>query len=109
MKAKATIDAGACGYKTNVVADFDEKSGDCALFIKTDCPHFAKVAAVLHHVKPSDEFVWETSQVHNAMHANCSHTACPVPSGIVKAVQVACGKKPPVNASIVVEKLPDVS
>lgn len=105
MKASAKIDAGACGFKTNVVADYDEKSGDCALFIKTDCPHFAKVAAVLHKVKPSDEFAWDTSKVHKAMHGNCSHTACPVPVGILKAVQVAVGKKMPVNAVIEVEQL----
>lgn len=105
MKASAKIEAGACGFTTKVVAEFDEKSGGCQLDIDTDCPHFAKVAAVLHEVKPAEEFAWETSQIHKAMHANCSHTACPVPSGIMKAVQVACGKKPPVNASIVVEKL----
>lgn len=106
MKARAKIDAGACGFKTNVVADFDEKNGTCSLFIKTDCPHFAKVAAVLKDVKPSEEFAWETSQIHKAMHANCSHTACPVPSGIMKAVQVAVGKKQPANATIEVEKIP---
>lgn len=105
MRAKSIIKAGACGQTTNVFADFDEKSGVCKLAIDTTCPHFAKVASLLREVKPAEEFAWETSQVHKTMQANCSHTACPVPSGILKAVQVACGKKLAANASIEVEKL----
>ncbi|MFA5257197.1 MAG: hypothetical protein WC360_03520 [Opitutales bacterium] len=51
-------------------------------------------------LRPSDEYDWEKSVVHATMRENCTHTACPVPSGIIKAVQVASGLKPPVDASI---------
>jgi hypothetical protein len=102
MIASATIKAGACGFTTIATAELDEKSGAYTLHIETDCPHFAKVAAKLEglEVVPAEEFAWETSKIHNAMRENCSHTACPVPSGIMRAVQVACGKKPPAEASI---------
>lgn len=103
MKATSTIMAGACGFTTRAKADFDEKSGNCTLSFDTNCPHFAKVAAVLHEVHPDEEFNWEKSRIHAAMHANCSHTACPVPSGIVKAVQTACGKKAPATATIITQ------
>jgi hypothetical protein len=107
MKGSATIHAGACGQITKATADFDEKTGLCKLHIETDCPHFAKVADTLEgvQVKPGEEFAWETSQVHKAMRAHCTHTACPVPAGIVKAIQVATGKKSPAQASITTEKL----
>ena len=107
MKASSTINAGACGFNTKAVADFDEKNGICKLQIDTNCPHFAKVAEILNssELRPAEEFAWDTSKVHKTMRENCSHTACPVPSGILKAVQVACGKKPPVDASIGVKAL----
>ena len=107
MKGSAIINAGVCGQITKATADFDEKSGLCKLHIETKCPHFAKVAEKLEgvEVKAADEFSWETSQVHKAMRENCSHTTCPVPAGIVKAIQVAIGRKGPAEASITTEKL----
>jgi hypothetical protein len=105
MKGITTVKAGVCGKTTVASAEFDEKSGLCTLHIITDCPHFQKVADKLEGraVKPAEEFAWETSTIHAAMRANCSHTACPVPSGMLKAVQVACGKKPAANADIMVK------
>jgi len=100
MKTTVTITAGACGFTTKASADFDPATGMCKLEISTPCPHFGKVAAELDAVAPGEEFDWAKSHIHNKMHALCSHTACPVPAGLVKAVQVACGKKSPVNASI---------
>jgi hypothetical protein len=102
VKAVATIHAGACGQTTAVEATCEGADGSCLLHIQTDCPAFAKVAEKLEGVKvvPAEEFDWAKSRIHAAMRANCSHTACPVPSGIMKAVQVASGKKPPVDASI---------
>jgi len=103
MKSKVSINAGACGYVTKVEADFDKETGLCALKIDCTCPHFNKAAEKLHAVRPSEEYNWEKSVVHATMRDNCSHTACPVPSGIIKAVQVASGMKKGVNASITFE------
>ncbi len=102
MKAVATIHAGACARITVAEATCDSSDGACLLHIRTDCPAFAKVAEKLEGTKvvPAQEFDWGTSRIHAAMRENCSHTACPVPAGIMKAVQVASGKKPPVDASI---------
>jgi hypothetical protein len=36
---------------------------------------------------------------------HCPHPACPVPSGILKAVEVAAGLALPRDASIVIRKL----
>ena len=102
MKAVATIHAGACGHVTVVEATGDPADGTCLLHIQTDCTAFEKVAEKLEGAKvlPAEEFDWAKSRIHAAMRENCSHTACPVPAGIVKAVQVAAGKKQPVDASI---------
>ncbi|MBN1403182.1 MAG: hypothetical protein JW942_01780 [Opitutales bacterium] len=97
---KVIIDAGVCGFTTDVSAKFDAETGICDLKVDTKCPAFAKVAAKIHSVSPAEEACWGKSVIHNTMRENCSHTACPVPAGIVKAVQVACGMKAPVNASI---------
>jgi hypothetical protein len=38
---------------------------------------------------------------------HCKHAACPVPSGIIKAVEVASGLALPKNASIQVSQAED--
>jgi len=102
MKGITTVRAGICGKTTVSSAEFDEKTGLCTLHIITDCPHFQKVVDKLDgaSVNPAEEFAWDTSKIHAAMRETCSHTACPVPAGIVKAVQVASGKKGAADASI---------
>lgn len=102
MRATVITNAGACGFVTKAVVDCEQGAPNCRLSISTNCPHFAKVAAQLdgRELAVADEFDWNKSRIHAAMRENCSHTGCPVPAGLIKAVQVASGKKPPVDAKI---------
>ncbi|HNX04303.1 MAG TPA: hypothetical protein PKI32_02310 [Opitutales bacterium] len=104
MKATTITNAGACGFTTTAVAECQPGSPTCHLSVETNCPHFAGVAAKLNgaDLAVADEFDWGKSRVHAAMRENCTHTACPVPGAIIKAIQVASGKKPPVDAKITV-------
>lgn len=101
--AKATIHAGACGFNTTVRAtanDDDPRRVDLA--IESECPAIRKLADALPHVDPFQEIAFRRGMpaTHEAAHQYCTHAACPVPSGIVKAIEVAAGLALPVDVSM---------
>lgn len=102
--AKATIFAGACGYTTEVEAGMDTTV--CKLAISSECKAIQKLAAELTEVEPLKEISSRRAMPRTleAGIKHCSHAACPVPAGIIKAIEVAAGLNLPVDAIIHVEK-----
>jgi hypothetical protein len=100
MSTRVTVEPGQCGYTANIEVDFDSAKGSCSVGIQTSCPNLREFASCLHEVRPAEEGCWDKSSVHQLMRGTCSHTACPVPIGVIKAVQVAAGFKKPVDAHI---------
>lgn len=101
--AKAEIHAGACGFNTTVRAtsnDDDPRRVDLA--IESECPAIRKLADALPHVDPFHEIAFRRGMplTYEVAHAHCSHAACPVPSGIIKAVEVAAGLALPVDVTM---------
>ena len=102
--AKAEIHAGACGFNTQVEANMNGKS--CLLQIESDCTAVQKLAQELVEVDPFNEIsfrkqlprTWEMGVKH------CTHAACPVPAGIIKAVEVAAGLNLPLDVSLKLTK-----
>lgn len=98
--AKAEIHAGACGFTTHVEAKMNGRG--CQLQIESDCKAVQKLAQELGEVDPFNEIsfrkqlprTWEMGVKH------CTHAACPVPAGIIKAVEVEAGLNLPVDVSI---------
>jgi hypothetical protein len=106
--AKADIFAGACGFNTTVVATMDGAGAGsvCSLQIESQCKAIQKLAAELPQVEPYKE-ISARRAVPKTLEMGmkyCSHAACPVPSGIIKAVEVAAGLNLPVDATIKLEK-----
>ena len=103
--AKATIDAGICGYTTTVEAEKLDKF-QVKLQIESECPHIQKMAADLQEVNALDEISPRKGNHEIMAKGNqyCTHSACPVPVGIIKAVEVATGLALPKDANIKVEK-----
>jgi hypothetical protein len=102
--AKAEVFAGICGFKTTIEA----KSADdvVKLAIQSDCPAITRLAGQLTEVDPFQEITYRrggplTFQVSTKY---CSHTACPVPVGIIKAVEVEAGLALPLDVTIKVSK-----
>jgi len=102
--AKAIISAGICGFTTRVTARQDGRR--CALSIESDCADIQKLAAELKQVDPYQEisFRGEGPLTFRAFKKCCLHPACPVPAGIIKAVEVAAGLALPMNVSIEITK-----
>ena len=104
--AKAKIDAGICGENAVVEATLIENYR-VALHIESSCPHILKIGDELKEVDALNEISSRRGKnVPAAIDAGlrlCAHTACPVPSGIIKAVEVAAGLALPKNVTIEIE------
>lgn len=102
--ARSVTKAGVCGFTTEVIARGDMMK--CSLSIKTDCPSIEKLSAELKEVEPMQEIGWqgEGPLTLRKYRETCPHPACPVPAGIIKAVEVEAGLALPKDASITVER-----
>lgn len=104
---RAEINAGACGFTTTVIA---VKNGSkVELEIDSECDAVRKLAAELTVVDPFREFSFrgQGPQTLEMGARYCSHPACPVPVGIIKAIEVAAGLALPADATIKVSKSAD--
>ena len=97
---KMVIDPGICGFVTKVVATMDGEM--CSLEIKSGCEPLQEMAKELKQVDPMDEigFYRDGPLTLRMFTKHCPHPSCPVPAGILKAVEVEAGLALPKDASI---------
>ena len=102
--AKAEIDSGICGFQTTVEARMEGRT--CRLSIESGCGAIQRLAEALPEVEPFQEisFRGDGPRVLEMGAKYCSHPACPVPAGIIKAVEVEAGLALPKDAVIKVSK-----
>jgi hypothetical protein len=103
--AQVSINAGICGYSTNVLAQSDEEK-NVTLEIHTDCPNLKALETELTELNAYEECFEKIGEglVYDAVRKTCRHAACPVPCGIMKAVEVAAGLALPRNVLIEISK-----
>ena len=102
--AKAEIFSGICGFNTTVEAQ--SNGSGCDIGIESECPSIQKLAAGLTHMDPFQEisFRGEGPMVFRLATQLCPHTACPVPVGIIKAIEIASGLALPADVHIKLSK-----
>ncbi len=102
--ATADIFAGNCGYSTQVEAKLDGKV--CHLTITSECSAIRKLAEDLTEVNPHQEISSRraTPKTLEAGLKYCTHAACPVPVGIIKAVEVEARLALPQEVTIKLSK-----
>ncbi len=102
--AKAEIFSGNCGYTTSVVTGMDGKM--CRISIESECKAIQKLAADLTQVEPLKEISARRSTpvILQKGAQYCNHAACPVPVGIIKAVEIEAGLALPTDVTIKLEK-----
>jgi hypothetical protein len=103
---KIRIQPGACGMLVTVeVVKKDKKT--FAVTITSDCEMVKKLGTELPVLNFMDAFkrVFD-NPVYTKGAACLKHVACPVPSGILKALEVEAGLAVPRDVSIVFEKDP---
>ncbi|MDR0198647.1 MAG: hypothetical protein LBI08_02775 [Methanomassiliicoccaceae archaeon] len=90
-EAKITVDAGVCRFKTSIHAVGTDDFMTVNLVFSSDCPNIQKLAETMRTVDAIDAV--STAIIDNAVMKECSkfipHPACPIPSAIVKACEVA--------------------
>ena len=102
---KVKIDAGICGFTTSVIAQSEDMQ-IAKLTIRTSCPNYKPLEKELVEVDGYIECFGKLGEgeIYATCKKYCPHPACPVPSGIVKAVEVACGLALPKDVSFEISK-----
>ncbi len=98
--AQAEIHAGICGLTTQVEATMAGLS--CRLSIGSECEAIRRMADQLTEVDPFREITYrgEGPLTLEVAAACCKHPACPVPVGILKAIEVEAGLALPADVTI---------
>ncbi len=103
--SKVEVNAGACGFTATIEA-ISEDCQHATISIKTDCPNFAEYSDLIKEVDAFEEIEPDSKNGKILKlwpdYLHCS--ACPVPSGIIKAVEVATGLALPKDVTMKVSK-----
>jgi hypothetical protein len=93
--------SGTCGF-TTVVGARAQDLNRVALTIVSECQATQELSAELTEVNPLQEVLLRGSAALTLRLAACHlwHAACPVPVGVIKAVEVAAGLTLPVDMTI---------
>lgn len=99
------VNAGVCGFKTTVTAEADDMF-EVTLAIQSDCPQIRKLAEALIHVSALQELrVPINESIVYRLAGPCRlHTACAVPSAILKAIEVATGMALPADVHMTIRQ-----
>jgi len=102
---RLTVTSGICGFSTTVTAEMQEGGKEITVKLESGCE---MITAMDRGLEPLDKMCvftgFLTNPVYKAAAKHLKHTACPVPSGIIKALEVEAGFCLPRDASIVFEK-----
>ena len=101
---KANIAAGICGFTTVVKARMEGST--CTLSIESECDAIQRLASELTQVDPFQEttFGGQGPLTLQLAAKHCTHAACPVAIGIIKAVEVEAGLALPADVTIKLSK-----
>ncbi|MEJ2102429.1 MAG: hypothetical protein P8X68_21025 [Desulfobacterales bacterium] len=109
MVGIVNVMSGICGMITEIRASSGEKPDKVRLDINSRCEGIQKLAQELNAVNPMEEITFKGKGPRTLRMAakHCKHTSCPVPSGIIKAIEIASGLALAKSASIQVSQKPD--
>ena len=90
--AVVEIEAGVCGHRTTVSAAKIE-GYVVRVTLESTCPHVQNIAGELQEVDALQQIGLRSGlpPALRTAYAHCAHAACPVPSGLVKTIEVASG------------------
>lgn len=102
--ARAEIFSGICGFTT--VVETSMEGEDCHIAIQSECKSIQRLGQELVQVSPFQEisFRRSTPLTHQLGAKYCAHAACPVPVGIIKAVEIEAGLALPADVTIKLSK-----
>ncbi len=86
------VNAGVCGLKTKIIATASDDMMTVNVRIESECPMVSKMDP-LEGINPYEAIAtpFTESEIYKKAAGCLKHTACPVPCGIVKAVEAESG------------------
>ncbi|MHB1484682.1 MAG: DUF6951 family protein [Saccharofermentanales bacterium] len=103
--AKSEINAGICGFITEVETESEDLQ-TVIVKIKTQCPNLKPLEKEPMEVDGFVECFGKIGEgeIFEQCRKYCRHAACPVPTGIIKAVEIACEIALPKDVEIKLSK-----
>jgi hypothetical protein len=100
------VNPGVCGLNTIVKVDSEDMQ-NAVVEIITECPNIKPMEQELKEVDGYEECFSKLgdSKIYELAKKYCKHAACPVPSAIIKGVEVACGLALPKDVEIKISKI----
>jgi hypothetical protein len=98
--ARAKITSGICGFSADVETQMN--GSQVVISIQSECDAIQRLAEELTEVDPWQEITFrgEGPRTLKAGTKHCYHPACPVPVGIIKAIEIEAGLALPADATI---------
>lgn len=85
------VNGGACGFTTRITAS-PQGRGKLKLSVESECENVSAMADELGELDMRQVLAgFGKGPVAEAAAANLAHGGCPVPSGLIKAAEVALG------------------
>ncbi len=105
MAATVLVEAGVCGHRATIAAEKTE-GYTVRVTIESDCPHVQKIVPEPTEVDALRQIGLRGGlpSLLETAYASCAHAACPVPSALVKAVEVASGLALPGDVTMKISK-----
>ncbi len=98
---KVVVTSGICGFSTTITATLEADGKHIAITLDTECEMVEKMSEDLASLDKMSVFTGFLSNPVYTSAARClKHTACPVPSGIIKAMEAEAGFCLPKDAKI---------
>ncbi len=103
---EVNVNPGVCGLKTVIKIDSEDMQ-NALIEICTDCPNIKPMEQELKEADGYEECFSKLgdSKIYRLANKYCKHAACPVPSAIIKGIEVACGLALPRDATIKIAKV----
>lgn len=100
------VNPGCCGLNSIIKVDSKNKQMATIEFT-TECPNIKPLEQELTEINGYDECFSKLgdSRVYELAKKYCRHAACPIPSAIIKGVEVACGLALPKDVDIKISKV----
>ena len=88
---RVIVNSGICGFSVNIIAEKGEGK-DIRLSVDTECGMVKKMAEDISTLGMMAVFKgFLNNPVYKAAERHLKHAACPVPSGILKALEAEAG------------------
>lgn len=103
--AKVEVNPGVCGFASTITVSPMRKHS-VKINFETTCPSLKPLEQELNEVDGLNECCGKIgdSDLYKIFRKYCSHAACPMPSAIIKGIEVACGLALPRDVEIKISK-----